>query len=151
MERGHFRFITLLKATEATKLTLIDLIQQAKFCFIKMEKQADQAVIKIDDQSPFNDDIPFKMIMIPVAEEDYEKLNQFAEALMVNRYPAMITEIQQLRQALLSKHNKEQEKMDRKYRGRCDAWFTWIKKQNKKKHMDTFIHRYLYKSKILIT
>ena len=73
-----------------------------------MEKQADQAVIKIDDQSPFNDDIPFKMIMIPVAEEDYEKLNQFAEALMVNRYPAMITEIQQLRQALLSKHNKEQ-------------------------------------------
>ena len=38
-----------------------------------MEKQVDKAVVKVDDKSPFGYEIPFKMVIIPVAEEDYEK------------------------------------------------------------------------------
>ena len=72
-----------------------------------MEKQTHQTPKEIDDQSPFSDKIPFKIIMIPVAEEDYEKIDQFAEALMVNRFPARATEIRQVRQELFSKYNGE--------------------------------------------
>ena len=55
-----------------------------------MENKADQVQAGMDDQLPFTDQIPFKMVMLPVAEEDYEKLNQFAEALMLTRYPAKV-------------------------------------------------------------
>ena len=39
-----------------------------------MEKQVDKAVVTVDDKSPFSYEIPFKMVTIPVAEEDYEKI-----------------------------------------------------------------------------
>ena len=47
------------------------------------------------------------MVTIPVAEEDYEKNNQFDEELIQNIYPALITEIRQVRQGVFSEHNKE--------------------------------------------
>ena len=72
-----------------------------------MENKTDQVPVKINDQYPFSDKVPCEMVMVPVAEEDYEKVNQFTEALILTRYPALATEIQQLRKELYLKHNKK--------------------------------------------
>ena len=73
-----------------------------------MASETDESTTTAEDQLPFSDHIPFRMVMIAVAQHDLEKLDEFAEALMVRRYPAMATEIRQLRQELFLKYNKEE-------------------------------------------
>ena len=42
-----------------------------------------------------------EIIMIPVAAEDFKKLNEFAEAAMVVRHPEKASEIKEMRRKLL--------------------------------------------------
>jgi len=45
------------------------------------------------------------MILVPVAIEDFKKLNEFAEAAMIVRNPDTAQEIKAARKRLLEEHN----------------------------------------------
>merc|ERR1712218_766520 len=48
-----------------------------------------------------------EIIMLPVAAEDFKKLNEFAEAAMVVRNPEKANEIKEMRRRLIQQHNEE--------------------------------------------
>ena len=48
-----------------------------------------------------------EIIMVPVAADDFKKMNEMAEALMIVRHPEKAEQIKEMRRKLLQEHNIE--------------------------------------------
>ena len=48
-----------------------------------------------------------EIVMVPVAAQDFKKLNEFAEATMIQRNPEKAEQIREMRRKKLQEHNQE--------------------------------------------
>ena len=48
-----------------------------------------------------------EIVMVPVSAQDFKKLNEFAEATMIQRNPEKSAQIREMRRKKLQEHNQE--------------------------------------------
>lgn len=48
-----------------------------------------------------------EIIMVPVALEDFQKINEMAEAVIIQRQPENVVQIREMRRQKLTEHNQE--------------------------------------------
>ena len=48
-----------------------------------------------------------RIVMVPVSSLDFKKLNEFAEATMIQRNPEKAAQIREMRRKKLQEHNQE--------------------------------------------